>query len=118
LLTIDSTKVDPTVLTTLLGILYGASAAARMPLPDEVIGMFEATITAVDMGVSTRQPTYNAGTHVVTLPAVTGVVWTINGVETAAGAQPALTSGQVADIEANAATGYTLTGDTDWSYDY
>lgn len=36
-LTIDSTKVDPTKFTAFLKILYGSdTAAARLPLPDEV----------------------------------------------------------------------------------
>jgi hypothetical protein len=118
ILTIDSTKVDSATLTALLDVLYGASGAARMPLPDEVVAMFEGTVTTVDMGASANQPTYNSGTHVVTLPAVTGVQWTINGVDATAGAQPAMTTGQSSVIEANAAPGYTLSGDTDWTYDY
>lgn len=119
LLVIDSTKVDSTTLDALLDILYGTSTDPRMPLPDEIIDMFDsAAPTAVDMGIPANQPTYNAGTHVVTLPTVTGVTWTINGVAKTPGAQPALTSGQVANIEAHAASGYTLVGDDDWTFDY
>lgn len=44
LLTIDSTKVDATALKALEDELYGtASAAATLPLPDEVIAMFVTT---------------------------------------------------------------------------
>lgn len=35
-ITIDSTKVDATKLAALEAILYGATEAARLPLPDEV----------------------------------------------------------------------------------
>lgn len=37
ILTLDSTLVDPTGLAALEDILYGKSATARLPLPDEVI---------------------------------------------------------------------------------
>lgn len=43
LLTIDSTKVDPTKLAQLEAILYGsAEAEARLPLPDEIVSIFTA----------------------------------------------------------------------------
>lgn len=43
LLTIDSTKVDPTKLAQLEAILYGsAEAEARLPLPDEIVSIFAA----------------------------------------------------------------------------
>ena len=118
LLTIDSTKVDPTTLQDLLDILYGASADPRMPLPDEIISMFEGTVTVVDLGVAANQPTYDSGTHVVTLPAVTGVQWKINGVNKSSGAQPAMTAGQVSNVTAHPTAGYSLNGDTDWTFDY
>lgn len=118
LLTINSNEVDATVLDDLLDILHGTSAAARMPLPDEIAAMFEATITAVDMGVYAKQPTYNSGTHVVTLPTVTGVSWKINGVDVTPGAQPAMSVGQTSVVTAHPTAGYQLTGDVDWTYDY
>lgn len=119
LLTIDSTKVDATALASLEAIIYGdGSNDARLPLPDEVIDLFGGSVTVVNMNTSTNQPSYSAGTHVVTLPAVTGVQWIYNGTEVASGAQPALTAGQVADIEATPQDNYTLEGDTDWSFAY
>lgn len=117
-LVIDSTKVDATALSDLEDILYGTGGIdARLPLPAEVLDLFTGTTTDVRM-TAANAPTYNAGTHVLTLPAVTGVTWTINGVETAAGAQPALTIGQTADVEAHAEPGYMIVGDDDWTYDY
>jgi hypothetical protein len=118
LITIDSTKVDPTALATLLDELYGASADPRLPSPDEVVAMFEGAVTVVDLGTSTNQPTYNAGTHVVTLPTVTGVQWKINGANKSPGAQPAMTTGQSAHVTAHPTSGHVLSGDTDWDYDY
>lgn len=119
LIVIDSTQVDAAALALLEAELFGdVGNDARLPLPDEVIGFFAGTITVVDMGISTNQPTYNAGTHVVTLPSVTGVQWKINGVNKSPGAQPAMTTGQTSHVTAHALAGYTLDGDDDWTYDY
>jgi hypothetical protein len=117
-LVIDSTKVDPTLLAAFEGILYGdADTDARLPLPAEVADLFSAgVLTQVDLTVNANQPVYNAGTHVVTLPAVTGIQWKINGVNKAPGAQPALSAGQVANIQATPLPGKTIKGDDDWSY--
>lgn len=115
---IDSTKVDADALAELEAILYGAEGVdPRLPLPDEIIDLFTGTTTEVRM-VGANAPTYNAGTHVVTLPAVTGITWTINGVAATSGAKPAMTVGQSSEIEAHAATGYAIVGDNDWVYDY
>lgn len=116
---IDSTKVDASDLATLEGLLFGtAGTDARLPLPDEVISTFSGSVTVVDMGTYANQPSYNSGTHVVTLPSVTGVDWYINGVEATAGAQTAMTTGQSSEITAVAQAGYQLQGDTDWVFDY
>jgi hypothetical protein len=117
-ITIDSTKVSPTALATLLDELYGASADPRLPSPDEVVAMFEGAVTVVDLGVAANQPTYNAGTHVVTIPTVTGVTWTKNGAPATPGAQAAMTTGQSSHIVAHPTSGHVLSGDTDWDYDY
>jgi hypothetical protein len=115
---IDSTKVDATALATLEDMLFGTVGTdPRLPLPDEVVSVFSGTITEVRL-VGANAPAYNGTTHVTTLPAVTGVVWYVNGVETAAGALPAMTVGQSQYITAEPATGYTVTGDNDWTFDY
>ena len=119
LLVIDSTKVDPAALALLEDELFGdAGGDARLPMPDEVIGFFAGAITTVDTGTPANQPTYNAGTHVITLPAVTGIQWKINGVNKVAGAQPALAVGETAEVTAHAQPGYVIDGDDDWTYDY
>lgn len=119
ILTIPSRDVDPADLASLMDILYGTEADdPRLPLPAEVFALFGGTLTTVNMATYANQPTYNAGTHVVTLPAVTGVQWQINGEDVASGAQPALAVGEVAAVEATPAAGYNLSGDTDWVFEY
>lgn len=119
LITIDSSKIVEANLTAITDALWGTTGTApRLPLPDEVITLGGGALVEVDLGTSTNQPTYVAGTHVVTLPAVTGVVWKVNGVVKSAGAQPALTTGQSAEITATPAAGYKLSGDTNWIFDY
>ena len=119
ILTVDSTKSDPTDLEALEDILFGTVGDdARLPTPDEVVALFGAGVMDVDLGTSANQPQYNAGTHVVTLPAVTGVQWKVNGVNRAPGAQPALSVGQTAEVQAVAQSGYNLEGDDEWTFDY
>ena len=115
---IDSTKVSAAALATLEDILFGtAGTDPRLPLPDEVISIFAGTITSERL-VGANAPTYDSGTHVVTLPAVTGVTWYINGVEATPGAQPAMSVGESSYITAEAQPGYVITGDNDWTFDY
>lgn len=118
-LTIRSDRVDADAYADLKEILYGAAGIEpRMPTPAEVYALFEGTVTEVNL-VGANAPTYNTGTHVITLPSVTGVVWKINGVTKTAGAQPALTVGQTAVVTAEpSSTAYGLTGDDDWTYTY
>ena len=119
LLVIDSTEVDADALAALETELYGdAGNDARLPLPDEVIAFFSGAVTVVNMGTPANQPTYVAGTHVVTLPVVAGIQWKINGVNKAAGAQPALGVGETANVTATALPGYQIDGDDDWTFDY
>lgn len=119
LIVIDSTEVAPAALALLEAELFGdAGGDANLPSPDQVVAFFAGALTAVDLGTPANQPTYVAGTHVVTLPAVTGVQWKINGVNKVAGAQPALTVGQTAEVTAHPLVGYQLDGDRDWTFDY
>ncbi len=118
-LVIDSTKVDAAKLSDLEDILYGTVGDdPRLPLPGEVITLFGTGVTNVDLGTQANQPSYNGATKVVTLPAVTGVQWKVNGVNKAAGAQPALAVGQTSEVTAHATAGYNLQGDDDWTFDY
>ncbi len=117
LLTIDSTKVDPDALADLEEILYGTSTDdPRLPLPDEVIGLVGTGTVDVNMTLSANQPTFNEGTGVITLPAVTGVQWKVSGQNRAPGAQTALADGASATVRATALSGYNLQGDDTWTY--
>lgn len=116
---IDSTQVDADALALLEAELFGdVGNDPRLPMPDEVIGFFSGTVTVVDMGVFANQPSYNSGTHVVTIPSVTGVQFKINGEDVSSGAQPAMSVGETSHVTAHAAAGYVLDGDDDWTYDY
>lgn len=117
-ITIDSTDTDATALAELEAILYGDEATdPRMPSPAEVVALFEGTTTSVRL-TGANAPAYNGTTHVLTLPAVTGVTWYVDGEETAPGAQPALGVGESVTVQAEPNSGYTLDGDDDWTYDY
>lgn len=119
MLTIDSTKEDLDNIAALEAILYGDDETeARLPSPDEVLALFAGTATEVNLSTPANQPTYNAGTHVVTIPTVTGVTWTKNGAPATPGAQAAMTVGQTSHIVAHPTSGHVLSGDTDWDYDY
>lgn len=118
LLTIDSTKVDADALADLEDILYGTNVDdPRLPLPDEVITLVGTGVTDVNLNVAANQPTFNNATGVVTLPAVTGVQWQVNGANRAAGAQPAIAVGATSEVTANGTAGYNLVGDDDWTFE-
>ncbi len=118
LLTLDSTKVDSGDLATLEAILYGDEGVEpRLPLPAEVVDLVGGASVSVRL-VGANAPTYDAGTHVVTLPAVVGTTWKVNGITKAAGAQPAMIAGQTSVVTAHAAAGYVIDGDNDWTFDF
>jgi len=76
LITLDSTVVDADTLAALVQILYGDTGVdPRLPLPDEIVTMFEGTVTAV----TATAPTYDSGTDTITIPTVTGVTYYIDG---------------------------------------
>lgn len=115
---LDSTQVNAAALAELEEILYGEAAVdPRLPLPAEVIDLFTGTTTSVRM-TGANAPTYNAVSHVVTLPAVTGVTWQVNGNAVPAGARPAMAPGETSLVTAHAAPGFAIDGDDDWTFDY
>lgn len=114
-LTIDSTKVNATALTTLEDKLYGtAGVDPVLPTPDEVLAIFAGTVTVV----TATAPTYDAPTHVITIPTETGVQYYANGVAVPSGAMPAITADTV--ITAQPLAGYSFTPNTvnEWGYIY
>lgn len=112
-ITIDSTKVLADDLTALEAILYGAAGAdARLPLPDEVAVIFTAGVTSV----TPVAPSF--ADNVITIPAVTGVIYKINGVTKPAGPLPAITSNT--KVTSQPAVGFTFPANvaTDWAFTY
>jgi len=113
-ITVDSTKTDPAKLAILEAQLYGTvSEDASMPLPADVIAMLSTTLVSA----TPTEPAYNSGTHTITIPAVTGVRYTINGEDVAAGA---LVIAEDTVVKAYPVTGYKFpaVGDDDWYYDF
>jgi hypothetical protein len=119
LLVIDSTKVDATSLAALESALYGSGGAdARLPLPDEVIGMFAGTQTSV----TPTEPGFDAATGVITIPTIVGVQYKRNdtGANVAGGATITIpTSGQslmISSVPSSGAYSFPPQADTDWSF--
>lgn len=113
-LTIDSTKVDETALATLEQILYGTVGVdPRLPLPAEVIALFEGTVTEVEPGIPTKTG------NVITIPSTTGVQYKVDGeVVTGTFTMTALTGDVV--VTANPTPGYKFpeVSDDDWLFEY
>ena len=68
--------------------------------------------------VTPVQPQYNSTTHVITIPATTGVIYSIDGVDKTAGALPAIT--ETTEVEARPGAGYSFPhlADADWVFVY
>lgn len=108
---IDSWKVDPAKLTTLLNQLYGTSSTApSMPLPEDVITMMTTTLTEA----TPTKPTYNSTTDIITIPSITGVEYLINNEVVPAGPFGPITANTL--VRARPATGYKfpVPTDEDW----
>lgn len=114
-ITVDSTKVDAAALADLEALLYGTVGTdPSLPLPAAVIALFSGTVTEVEP----LEPTYNSTTKVITIPAVTGVVYKIDGEPVASGVQPAITTDTV--VTADPAAGYKFPAvtDSDWLFEF
>lgn len=118
IITIDSTDVGLTKFNEFCVILWGDNANdPRLPMPDEVITFFtdgDPLTVAVP-----ANPTYNSGTHTITIPSVTGVVYKIAG--TTVTGTVVLTTGQTKEVVATFATGYgppATAYDNRWVFSY
>lgn len=138
ILTVDSTKVDPADLATLEAALYGdAQGSAHLPLPADVVAMFtdpvapaglapdsmRSEVTANQQATSTEvtpeEPSYNATSHVLTVPAVTGVAYYMGdtlGDEITPATDVTLTQNTV--VVAAPEAGYTFPADAVTRWDY
>jgi hypothetical protein len=112
-LVIDSTKVNASALTNLEQFLYGTSGTdPSLPLPAAVVALFAGTVTSV----TPTAPTYDAGTDLITIPSVTGVIYKVNGVTVPSGAYGPITQNTV--VTAVPAAGYIfpVISDDDWFF--
>lgn len=106
----DSTKVTPDGFAALKAALYGSAGSnPRLPLPAEVFGFFEGTITIV---IPTKPVL--TGTSLA-IPTIVGVVYKIDG-EVVSGT---VTLTEDTIVSAYPAVGYQFppNTDTDWGYD-
>lgn len=111
-ITVDSTKVDPTVLADLERILYGDTGInPALPLPATIITMFSGTVVTVSPTV----PTYNGTTHVITIPTETGVTYYVDGSPVASGPLT-ITADTVVTARANDGFVFAAGVDDDWFY--
>lgn len=112
LVTITSTEVSPTELSAFEDIIYGtAGTDPRLPLPDEVVSIFETGVTIVTPTAPTK-----SGNN-LTIPNITGVTYSANGITVDPGVY-AMTEDTM--VEAMPTVGYIFPSnvDTDWGYDY
>jgi len=114
LVTIDSRDVTPEALAALEQLIYGTPGDdPQLPMPDAVITLFSDTITEA----TPTEPSFNSGTNTITIPSITGVVYSVDGVEVPAGA---LVISEDTIVTASPAVGYVFPPyvDTDWAYVY
>lgn len=116
LITINSLEVDPDALAAFLLIIHGSGGSdPRLPLPDEVVSIFEAGAPTVATPV---EPSFNSGTHTITIPTTTGIDYRVDGEIVPAGAL-VITVDTI--VTATTKPGYTFPStpfDSDWFYDY
>lgn len=113
-ITIDSTVVGDARFKELTDIIWGTVGVdSRIPTPREVIELFDDVLVEVEP----TAPTYNETTKIITIPAVTGVVYKINGNSVPAGPRPAIVVDTV--VTAVPAVGYKfpLVTDDDWLFE-
>lgn len=115
LLVVDSTKVTPANLTALENALYGtAGTNPRLPLPNEVLGMFAGAVT----NAVPAAPAYTAATHTIAIPVTAGVDYTVDGVVRTGNVVLAVGDQKV--VRAVPKPGYVFPPNTDddWQYSY
>ena len=112
-LSFDSTLLPASLMDDLVDILWGsASTEPRLPQPAELVTMFDLDLVAPDA------PTFVSGTGVITIPSVTGVVYSIGGTPVTAGPQTALDPEETAVVTAAPDDGYYFAEGTvtTWSF--
>lgn len=111
ILTIDTTKISAAKRTALEDILYGtASTTARLPLPAEVIGLIQGSLTEVVPAVPTQ-----AG-NVITIPTTAGVDYKIDGVKVTG--TRTITKNTIVTVSPQSGYTFPTPTDTDWLYKF
>ena len=114
IITIDSSKVVGAKLTELETLLYGAVGVdPALPTPAAVLAIFAGSLTEVTPSV----PAYNGTTHTITIPTVTGVTYSIDGVPQAAG-DVVIAVDTIVTAAPNVGYKFPLVVDDDWLYEY
>ena len=128
LLVVDSTKVAADDLAALEDIIWGSEGDdPRLPSPDEVLALFGAGVTNVDLTLPANQPTFVAERRVAAprgpgtgrqglAPGVGGPGGAHGGGGHPRGAAPAVAPGAQAVVEARALEGNNLQGDDQWTF--
>jgi hypothetical protein len=112
-ITIDSTQVDAAALSDLEDMLYGTSGVdPSLPLPGDVLSLFAGSVSEV----TPTAPTYNSGTHTITIPTVVGVEYRIDGAPVTGAV--VITDDTV--VTAHAESGYRFpdVSDDDWLFTF
>jgi hypothetical protein len=114
LITIDSTQVDSGDLAALLVILYGSVGVdPALPLPDAIVTMFTGGVTFATPAI----PTFNSGTHTITIPTTTGISYYIDDLVVPSGAI-VITEDTIVQARPNAGYAITPGRDDDWFFDF
>ena len=112
---IDSTRVTPAKLAAIEAILYGTeSEDPRLPMPAEIVAIMDGPDPTV---VSPNNPAYNSSTKVITVPTVTGVVYTIDD-EPVTGSVTITEDTAVRAKPASASYQFAPNADTYWLYKF
>lgn len=115
LITINSTEVDADALAAFLEIIYGSIGSdPRLPLPDEIVEIFDA---GAPVEATPVKPSYNSGTHTITIPTTTGIDYRVDGEIVAAGA---LVISEDTLVTATTKPGYKFPAvfDGDWLFEF
>lgn len=117
ILVIDSLTADSSSLAALEQALYGTVGDdPRLPDPGDVITMFSGAVTVVHPAA----PTYNNGTHTLTITATTGVVYTnaVTGAVLSTGAHVITEDTGVDATPLSGAYEFGPLDDAYWFFDY
>jgi hypothetical protein len=127
----DSRLISPILLGTIEELIYGSSVSdPNLPILIDLLGLIEdgdwtpppsdgdGTPDVEIELIGSNAPTFDADSHVITLPVVTGIQWQINGADVDPGEQPSLFLGDTATVFAQALTGYVVIGDDTWVFDW